>query len=432
MKKSVNTLLINSFVDGILDPDKEMLGPLKDGGHIIAHTTPGCWGPMITPALKGGHEVTQPVYIEGADIGDAIAITILNISVTSNATASGCDSPIQDRFIDDPFVAAKCEQCNTLRPTTIIEGIGQQAIRCDNCGAEAAPFLLTNGYTMVFDQQNKIGITVSKEKAELIAKNARHYMETPQASIQNPSVTLAPHDLVGTIARMRPFLGQLGTTPSAPIPDSHNAGDFGASLIGATHEYAMTEESLNKHKTDGHLDISRVRAGAILICPVKVPGGGVYLGDMHAMQGDGEIAGHTTDVSGIAHLQVNILKNVMIDGPILLPNIEDLPYTAKPFSSKELLAAKELGDIWGIEKAEASLPISFIGSGNTLNAATDNALQRAAQLFDVPVTEIMNRATITGSIEIGRSPGVVTATFLAPKAYLEKAGILNIVEKQYL
>ena len=67
------------------------------------------------------------------------------------------------------------------------------------------------------------------------------------------------------------------------FPDSHNAGDFGAFLLGAPHEYAMTEETL-KDKTDGHMDINKVRAGAILICPVKVPGGGVYVGDVHAMQ----------------------------------------------------------------------------------------------------------------------------------------------------
>ena len=39
------------------------------------------------------------------------------------------------------------------------------------------------------------------------------------------------------------------------------------------------------------MDVDAVRAGAILIFPVKLDGGGVYLGDMHALQGDGEIAG---------------------------------------------------------------------------------------------------------------------------------------------
>ena len=56
----------------------------------------------------------------------------------------------------------------------------------------------------------------------------------------------------------------------------------------------MTPSELAQHKTDGHMDIDAVRPGAILVCPVKVDGGGVYLGDMHAMQGDGEIAGHTS------------------------------------------------------------------------------------------------------------------------------------------
>lgn len=431
MNKAVNTLLVNTFVDGILDPNRKMLGPLKNGGHIIAHTAPGCWGPMITPELKGGHEVTQPVYIEGAEIGDAIVIEILDVEVTSMATASGSDQPIAERFIDDPFVAAKCESCGELRPETVIKGIGQQAIRCKKCGAEVAPFFLSNGYTIIFDQKNNIAVTVSQEMAEQIAKDGRHYMNTPEASIQNPVVTLAPHNIPGTVARMRPFLGQLGTTPSKPIPDSHNAGDFGSFLIGANHEFSLTEEELNQHKTDGHLDISRVRAGAILICPVKTPGAGVYLGDMHAMQGDGEIAGHTADVSGIAHLKVHLIKNLSIDGPILLPNIEDLPYTAKPLSSQEKLYALDLATKWGTDKIEESLPISFIGSGSTLNIATDNALQRAATLFNVPITEIMNRSTITGSIEIGRNPGVVTATFLAPESYLENVGLLDIVKKQY-
>ena len=97
--------------------------------------------------------------------------------------------------------------------------------------------------------------------------------------MQNPILTFAPHDLVGLVARLRPFMGQIGTTPSIRIPDSHNAGDFGSFLIGAPHEYALTAEQLVKHKTDGHMDIDAVRAGAILICPVKTLGGGVYLGE---------------------------------------------------------------------------------------------------------------------------------------------------------
>src|SRR5665213_4275165 len=85
------TVFVNEFTDGLLDPALPMLGPVKDGGHIVANTAPGCWGPMITPAIRGGHEVTRPIAVAGAEIGDAIAIRIREIKVTSIATASGND-----------------------------------------------------------------------------------------------------------------------------------------------------------------------------------------------------------------------------------------------------------------------------------------------------------------------------------------------------
>ena len=253
----------------------------------------------------------------------------------------------------------------------------------------------------------------------------------PDNSIQNPIVNFAPHDIVGNISRLRPFLGQLGTIPSVAMPDSHNAGDFGSFLIGASHDYALTEEELKKHKTDGHMDINKVREGAILIAPVKVKGGGVYVGDAHAMQGDGEIAGHTADIAAVVTLRVKVIKNLNIDGPILLPLEEDLPYLAKPINEKEYKLAKEVAKKWGIEKLEKTAPISFVGTGVNLNEAIENGLERAANVLGLSVPEVMNRATINGAIEIGRAPGTVTVTFLAPVDTLKKVGLYDIIKEHY-
>ena len=142
------TVYVDEFVDGILDPSRPMLGPVRDGGHIIANTAPGCWGPMITPEIRGGHEVTKPVAVSGAEPGDAIVLRIKEISVTSMATASGNDTILGDRCLGDPYVAGKCPECDTVYPKTVVEGIGQEAVRCANCGADATPFKFANGYTI--------------------------------------------------------------------------------------------------------------------------------------------------------------------------------------------------------------------------------------------------------------------------------------------
>jgi acetamidase/formamidase len=425
------TVFVDEFTDGTLGPEQPMLGPVQDGGHIVVNTSPGCWGPMITPSIRGGHEVARPVAVAGAEVGDAIAIRIRDIEVTSIATASGNDQPMEGRFNADPYCAPVCPGCGAEWPETKVEGIGPESVRCAACGADATPFTFTNGYTIAFDDTRSLGVTVGREAAEQIAHDAARYAALPDASVQNPILTFAPHDIVALATRMRPFMGQLGTSPSMTIPDSHNAGDFGAFLIGAPHRFAMTAAELAEHKTDGHLDIDAVRAGAILVCPVKLPGGGVYMGDMHALQGDGEIAGHTCDVSGTVTLQVEVLKGLGVDGPVLFPVAEDLPYLARPLSAAERERALELGRRYGVSELEESWPISVVGTGPDLNSATDNGLNRAAELLDMTVPEVRNRATIAGAIEIGRHPGVVQVTFRTPADRLEARGLLGYAREQY-
>jgi len=157
----------------------------------------------------------------------------------------------------------------------------------------------------------------------------------------------------------------------------------------------------------------------------------VYLGDMHALQGDGEIAGHTCDVAGTVTLQVNVLKNLNLSGPVLLPLVEDLPYLARPLTSEEESRALKLANSYGLNELEPSAPISVIGTAANLNAATENGLQRAADLLNMSLPEVKNRATMTGAVEIGRHPGVVQITFRAPLVNLRSAGLLSLVAEFY-
>lgn len=425
------SVVVSEFTNSVLDPAAPMLGPVENGGTIIANTAPGCWGPMITPRLRGGHEVTTPVHINGAEVGDGVAIRIRDITVTSIATASGHDSSPEGFCLGDPYVAARCPVCDTVWPETHVEGIGQDAVKCDTCGNAVKPFEIVHGYTVTFDDTRAVGLTLPKAAAETIAHDANHYAALPDGSRQHSILTYAPSDMPGTLVRMRPFLGQLGTCPSMAMPDSHNAGDFGAFLVGAPHAYGITAEQLAQHKTDGHMDIDAVRAGAILIAPVKVPGAGVYMGDMHAGQGDGEIAGHTMDVAGSVTLQVEVVKNYPLDGPVLFPLEEDLPPMARPFTAAERAKGQRLARKWGVSEIEPMAPISVIGTAPNLNDAITNGLERAAKLLGMTVPEVRNRATVNGAIEIGRAPGVIQVTFLAPLSRLDAVGLGGYAREQY-
>ena len=49
----------------------------------------------------------------------------------------------------------------------------------------------------------------------------------------------------------------------------------------------------------------------------------------------------------------------------------------------------------------------------------------------LPYDEVLNRATIAGSIEISRLPGTVRVTILCPMDILDRMGIGHLVREKY-
>ncbi len=427
-------VLVDRYTD-IVGPSNEMLGPVKDGGRVEYLTVPGCWGPMITPSIRSGHEVTLPVRVEGAKVGDAVALSIERLEQTSWATTSGTHVGVDGRYISDPFVANICPTCRDagrhfLYPDTYLDGIGESAVKCSTCHSEVIPFHMVEGYTMAFDEQKEIGVTVTPARAEELARHARDWVALTEHSTQHPIVALGRADLVGTMTRCRISAGNLGSIPAIDLPSSHNCGDFGAFLVGAEHEFAVTEEQLEL-RTDVHMDVDSVRQGSVVIVPVKVDGAGIYAGDVHAMIGDGEVAVHTTDIGARLVVRVDVIKGLELDGPLLLPPVEDLPFLARPFTADEIARGKALAETHATTLEGAVLPVQVLGSGPFLNAAVDNAIARAAKLFAMTVDEVKNRSTISGAVDIGRLPGFVQLSLLVPRDRLERLGIDHVVEAQY-
>ncbi|MEO8430247.1 MAG: acetamidase/formamidase family protein [Acidobacteriota bacterium] len=100
--------------------------------------------------------------------------------------------------------------------------------------------------------------------------------------------------LKGLAVPVRPMLGCVAVAPGfggAPI----RTGDSG--------------------RIGGNMDFSEVREGATVYLQVGQPGALIYVGDGHALQGDGELNGNALETSLDVELSVDLLREKRIPGP---------------------------------------------------------------------------------------------------------------------
>ena len=92
----------------------------------------------------------------------------------------------------------------------------------------------------------------------------------------------------------KPFIGTIGTSP---LIDSIN--------------------TLTPGKHGGNMDLSDICPGNVLYLPVQVEGAFLYLGDCHAVQGDGELCGVAIEFPTYTTIKVEILEKRTLEWPRL-------------------------------------------------------------------------------------------------------------------
>ncbi|EMA22723.1 acetamidase/Formamidase [Haloarcula amylolytica JCM 13557] len=104
----------------------------------------------------------------------------------------------------------------------------------------------------------------------------------------------------------------------------------------------------------------------------------------------------------------------------------------RPTTTKVLAHAflTELSEKHDVDVQENMAPIQVVGSGATVNDATQNAFDRATTLLDTSEGEVRARCTFTAGVQIGRLPGVVQLDMLSPLDILEDRGLGDAVQTQ--
>ncbi|HUW57579.1 MAG TPA: acetamidase/formamidase family protein [Planctomycetota bacterium] len=111
--------------------------------------------------------------------------------------------------------------------------------------------------------------------------------------------------------------------------------------IGVAPRFARVEMSVTPGEYGGNMDNIETKKGTTLYLPVNVDGAYLYLGDVHAAQGDGEICGVALEVSAEVTLTIDVVKG----RHLLWPRMEDRTHIMTSCSMKPLMDAMTLAHV---------------------------------------------------------------------------------------
>jgi acetamidase/formamidase len=152
---------------------------------------------------------------------------------------------------------------------------------------------------------------------------------------------------------LRPFLGCLGVAPA----DDEAYSTITPGFFG------------------GNMDTPEVRAGTTIYLPVNVPGALLYLGDGHAAQGEGEIAGTAAEVEMNVVLSVDLIKG----RAVTTPRLEDDTYLMVAGSTRPLEDAMRIASHELIQWLVTDYGLSALDAYELLSVAMES---NVSQLVD--------------------------------------------------
>jgi len=146
---------------------------------------------------------------------------------------------------------------------------------------------------------------------------------------RNVGILELPGSRLGKVeVPLRPFIGSIGVAPA----------------------FGREETSLTPGEFGGNMDCIETREGTTLYLPVWARGAYLLLGDVHALQGDGELNGTALEVTAEVTLEVEVMKGRRAGWP----RIEDEDYIMTVGSTRPLMDCVRLAQMellrWLVEE----------------------------------------------------------------------------------
>ena len=147
--------------------------------------------------------------------------------------------------------------------------------------------------------------------------------------------------------------------------------------IGVAPRYGRVEMSLTPGEYGGNMDCIETRPGTTLLLPVSVRGGYLYLGDIHAAQGDGEICGVALETSARVTLKLDVLKGQDLAWPRMADRTDIMTVgNARPLGDAFAIAHREMArwlvSDYGFAWEDALQVLSQVGRARVGNVVDPN------------------------------------------------------------
>lgn len=209
---------------------------------------------------------------------------------------------------------------------------------------------------------NRLGLySLTPESVERIFPGKRATWEidlsTKKVRVTDPTSTHVKLEFAA-----KPMLGCVGVAaPGDFAPTSGPAGSYG-----------------------GNLDYNAVGEGATVILPAYHPGALLFIGDGHALQGDGEATGNGVETSMDVEFSVEVRKKIKLTGPRVETADDIISVGAQPEFVSSLNRALQMATTdmvdwlvtgYGLEPWAAHMLVSFQAKYDVVTVAGTMALR---------------------------------------------------------
>lgn len=261
-----------------------------------------------------GNPLTGPFFIDGASPGDALAITIVDLSLNRNYATT----------------------LNAFIPKVLPKKLAKQTWR---------------------------NAKLVRWELDLVNNTARP--------------TEAYEHLNALRISLQPFLGSIGVAP--PGVKSISSGGFG--------------------RWGGNLDFNSVTKYATLYLPVFHEGALLYLGDGHAVQGDGELNGDALETSMDFSFTVQVIKGAAPE--LIYPRVENMDYIMAFGQAKNLDGALKEATVHIINWLQKDYGLTLEEASQVVGPAVEYRIPKLAAT-EVEVVATLKKDIVKGLMKVNK------------------------------